>query len=728
MKKKRIPSLLSGEARIYRKKKIVSMWAAVLLAAGMTGCGQNGEIKDGSIEAEAASDSQEHASECSVTLTEGKYSEEKLDDSWEEESSVQIELNEDKITVKTPETEQEADDTGVEILENQAVITQAGTYLLSGTLKNGQIVIDADKEEMVRLVLNGAELNCTSSAPIYSKGGNVVIILAEGTENAVTDGTNYLYGEGEDEPTAVIFAKDDLTFNGTGTLSVTGNYDHAIQCKDDLKFITGTYVIKALGDGIVGKDSVTVKNGNFTIESGDDGIKATNTEESDKGYVLIEDGSFQITAGKDGIQAETLLRVNDGNMEIISGGGSQNAEPQTEFPAGGGRFEDKVAPSDGQKPDGDRQREGMMQPEEGMFSEDMPDGQRSKEGQPDGKMEPPDGRRANEEQMGERMAPSDEESPDHSVETQTNSTSASESTKALKSYVELIIAGGEFDLDSCDDGIHSDRNVTIKNGSFVINSGDDGIHADQTLTIENGELDIQKSYEGLEGFEIVIDGGNMKILASDDGINAAGDDGSRQNPEADEADAQIAEDGKANPDQTAASEETGYGRHSGDMGKGARNPMPEEDQGAVLTVNGGTVYVSAGGDGLDANGDIFINGGDITVHGPADGGNGTLDYASSCKITGGMFWGIGSLGMAQNPSEDSTQSVIVWRMDAPVEAGTLLVVKDREGNVITEKETEKTAQWFAVSSEDFKGGETYMVCAGDTVKEVKLSQTVTMAE
>ncbi len=638
------------------KRRILRLFLAVMVIWGMTGCGQQETDGRTAMDAEAVSDRSEHAKVSAVDLTEGKYSEEKLDGVWEEEASVQIQLNEEKITVKASEPGNEADganyNPGVDISEGRAVITQAGTYVLSGTLEDGQIVIDADKEELVRLVLNGVELSCSSSAPIYSKGGNVVIILAEGTENVVTDGMEYIYEEGEEEPRAAIFAKDDLTFNGTGVLSVIGNYKHGIQCKDDLKFITGTYEVKAAEDGIVGKDSITVRNGNFTIDSGDDGMKATNIEETDKGYVLIEDGSFQITAGGDGIQAETLLRVNDGNMEITTGGGGQNTAVRAEMPMDGG----KAIPN------------GRMMP-----PEEMEDGFA-------GGGQPPKG------------APPDEPGADE------ESAAASDSSKALKSYVELIIGGGEFDLDSCDDGIHSDQNVIISNGSFRISTGDDGIHADQTLTIEDGDIDIQQSYEGIEGFEVVIDGGNVKILASDDGINAAG--------EADEA------------DSVDDSADDGGEAEKPDHGRG--NPMAEEDQGATLTINGGTVYVNAGGDGLDANGDIFINGGDITVHGPADGGNGTLDYASSCKITGGTFVGVGSAGMIQNPSEDSAQPVIVWKLDEPVEAGTVIAVKDKEGKVIVKKTTEKMVQWLAVSSPEFIEGETYTVCVGDRVKEVNL--------
>ena len=159
--------------------------------------------------------------------------------------------------------------------------------------------------------------------------------------------------------------------------------------------------------------------------------------------------------------------------------------------------------------------------------------------------------------------------------------SESGSAKALKSYVELIVAGGELNLDSLDDGIHSNQDVTVHGGTILISAGDDGIHADKTLTVNGGSLDIEKSYEGLEGFDIVINDGSIKIVSSDDGINAAGKD-----------------DGEIEPENQK------------------NQPfMADEDQGASMTINGGVVYVNANGDGLDANGDIFMNGGMVTVHG-----------------------------------------------------------------------------------------------------------------
>ena len=328
-----------------KNKKVPAMLLSIMLICTMSGCRQEGNGK----EAEEAADLSRHAAASTVTLTEGKYSEEKLCDTWDEKTAVHFIFENDRISAGEnagADADSDSLEDKAEIRGNTVVIREEGDYVFSGTLADGQIIVDADKEETVRLVFQGVEITCSDSAPVYSKGGNVVITLAEGTENTVEDGSAYTFDEeGEDEPGAAIFAKDDLTFNGNGRLKVIGNYNHGIQCKDDLKFVAGTYIISSANDGIVGKDSVSIRNGDFTIESGDDGIKATNMEDSDKGYVLIENGTFQINAAGDGIQAETLLRVNNGVFEVTTGGGSQNAETfyggqegmEGEMPFGGGR-------------------------------------------------------------------------------------------------------------------------------------------------------------------------------------------------------------------------------------------------------------------------------------------------------------------------------------------------------------------------------------------------------
>ena len=719
-------------------KKVVVLLAVATL--GIAGCGKGNDTagtKSTSTETVTLSSSG-HATVSTVNLTEGKYSEEKLDASCNEKSAVKITLNGDSVT---------ADDKNVEVDGSKVTITGAGTYVLSGTISDGQIVVDSDDKDSVRLVLNGAEITCSNSSAIWVKAGDTIITLADGTENTLTDGAEYTTDSEDDEPKAAVYAKDDLTFNGSGSLTVNGNYKNGIQCKDALKFVSGTYTITAANNGLVGKDSVSIKDGTYTITSGGDGIKSTNTDETDKGYVIIDGGTFTITAEGDGIQAETLLRVNDGDFTITTGGGSENAVQKNGMGGGGpiggggqmpengsGRPEDGRAPgnqeaesSDGQSANADaaasdsNSSAGSTDTNTPPEKKDLPQGNGGQPGEPpqnntdnsnsdsNGSADGSD--TSDSDTSGNQMQPGGTP-PD--MNQQSSEEEDTTSTKGLKSYVELVATGGTFNIDSCDDALHSDNSVEVTDGTYTINTGDDGIHADKTLNISGGTIDIQQCSEGIEGFDIVINDGDIRVTASDDAINAAGESST------DNSDTTA--DSETNKEQTDNSvSDSGNGQQTGQMG----GQMEAEDQGATLTINGGSLYVNANGDGLDANGDILITGGNLTLHGPADGGNGTLDYASECKITGGTFAAVGSNGMIQNPSEDSEQPVICQSLDSQVESGTVIAVKDEDGNVITEIKTEKNVQWYAFSSSKLKVGKSYTICIGDQETEVILESNYT---
>ena len=731
-------------------KKVVVFLAVTALSIAGCGKGNNDTAGTKSTSTETVIlSSSGHATVSTVNLTEGKYSEEKLDASWDEKSAVKITLNGDSVT---------ADDKNVEVDGSKVTITGAGTYVLSGTLSDGQIVVDSDDKDSVRLVLNGAEITCSNSSAIWVKDGKTIITLADGTENTLTDGAEYTTDSEDDEPKAAVYAKDDLTFNGSGSLTVNGNYKNGIQCKDALKFVSGTYTITAANNGLVGKDSVSVKDGSYTITSGGDGIKSTNTDETDKGYVIIDGGTFTITAEGDGIQAETLLRVNDGEFTITTGGGSENAVQKNGM-GGGGPIGGGERPDDGQAPgnqgtdssDGQSANADAAAPDSNSSAgstdtntppekKDPPQGNGGQPGEPpqnntdnsnsdsNGSADGSD--TSDSDTSGNQMQPGGTP-PD--MNQQNSEEEDTTSTKGLKSYVELVAAGGTFNIDSCDDALHSDSSVKVTDGTYTINTGDDGIHADKTLNISGGTIDIQQCYEGIEGFDIVIDDGDIRVTSSDDAINAAGksedtettSSTGEEKPSADSSADTTAESG-TNKEQTDDSRPDpgngpGGGQQPGQMSGG----MEAEDQGATLTINGGSLYVNANGDGLDANGDILITGGNLTLHGPADGGNGTLDYASECKITGGTFAAVGSNGMLQNPSEDSEQPVICQSLDSQVESGTVISVKDEAGKVITEIKTEKNVQWYAFSSSKLKVGKSYTICIGDQETEVTLESNYT---
>ena len=226
-----------------------------------------------------------------------------------------------KIDLSAPK---EAD--GVKVSGSTVTITEAGTYVLSGTLTDGQIIIDAGDEDDVRLMLENTSITCTTTAPIYAKNADKVIIsLPESAESTVTDTVTGT--DGNDELTAAIFAKCDLSVNGTGTLNVNANANDGITSEDKLKITGGVLNITSADDGLVGKDAVLIKDGTVHITASGNGIKSTKSE-ADQGYVYIGGGTVNITAEQDGIQAETSVLISAGEVNITAGGGA-NGEQKT---------------------------------------------------------------------------------------------------------------------------------------------------------------------------------------------------------------------------------------------------------------------------------------------------------------------------------------------------------------------------------------------------------------
>lgn len=234
---------------------------------------------------------------------------EDLDADWDPQTATTIVFEDFLITT-------EGD--GAAVSGQTVTISKAGTYVVTGAMVDGQILIDTGKEETVHLVFKGVELSNMTTAPVYSQGkGKVILTIADGTVNTVSDSTAYQYAsETEDEPNAPVFVKGDLTVNGTGVLDVYGNYECGIRSKGDLKVVSGTVNIKAESDGLKGRDAVLIRDGAFTIQSGKDGIKANNDEDPDQGYIWIDGGQLTITAKDDGIQAETGVIISGGEIEI----------------------------------------------------------------------------------------------------------------------------------------------------------------------------------------------------------------------------------------------------------------------------------------------------------------------------------------------------------------------------------------------------------------------------
>ncbi len=454
------------------KGKIKITIAAVLgVALLATGCsGTSDETTAGETTSSATSAATTASGTTSETVSSTDYfTDRDFEIGYDESSSVYITLNGDSA-----EADEGAE--GVTISGSTVTITAAGVYVLSGTLDDGMIIIEAGSEDKIQLVLNGVDITSSESAPIYVKQADKVFITLEsGTENTLTNGGTFTAID-ENNIDAVIFSKDDLTINGSGSLTITSPAGHGIVSKDDLKVTGGTITITAANTGLRSNDALCLTNANITISSGTDGVHAENDDDASVGYIYIESGTYYITAEGDGISASGFLFIEDGVFDIAAGGGSENGSSESS---------DSWGNFPGSSSGG---RGGTMPGMGGTGS-------------------------------------TDDGSSEVAALSSTSSTSSSDdstSMKGMKAGDVIIIDGGTFVIDSADDSVHGNSSVTINGGSFEIASGDDAMHAEEELTINGGTITITESYEGLEGCDVYITDGEIDITASDDGINAAG--------------------------------------------------------------------------------------------------------------------------------------------------------------------------------------------------------------
>ena len=356
---------------------------------------------------------------------------------YDEENSTVIKLSDDSTT---------CDSDAVQISGNTVTIIDEGTYILSGTLTDGMVIVDAEDTDKVQLVLDGVDITSAESAAIYVREADKVFITtASDSKNTLTNGGTYTAID-DNNIDAAIFSKSDLTLNGAGSLTITAKAGHGVVSKDDLVLTSGTYQIDAASHGLSGKDSVRIASGSYTIVSGKDGIHAENADDTSLGFVYLADGTFDITSDGDGISAGNWLQADGGVYTVKAGGGSENV----------------------QKSDG-------------------------------------------EWQFG----------PGQKTESTDTTEEDTVSMKAIKAAGELILKGGKYSLDSADDTIHSNANITISDGEFTLASGDDGIHADSATTISGGTIDITESYEGIEGLSIDITGGETYVSGPTNDGNSA---------------------------------------------------------------------------------------------------------------------------------------------------------------------------------------------------------------
>lgn len=229
----------------------------------------------------------------------------------------------DAVTIKLRATKATTSDSDkVKISGSTVTIEEEGVYVLSGTLTNGQIIINAEDTDKVQLVLNGVTINNNTSAAIYvSEADKVFVTLAKGTTNTLSNKSAFVAID-ENKIDGVVFAKSDITFNGSGTLTINAAYGSGVVAKDDLTITGGTFKVTAAEHGFDAKDSICIADGTFQVTATKDGFHSDNSDDATKGYVYIGGGTYTITAQGDGFDAAEIVQIDDGTFQIKTGGGS----------------------------------------------------------------------------------------------------------------------------------------------------------------------------------------------------------------------------------------------------------------------------------------------------------------------------------------------------------------------------------------------------------------------
>ena len=562
--------------------------------------------------------------------------------SYKVSEAVKITLNKTTATVSG---------SGAKADGSTITITEEGVYIVSGTLEDGQIIVDASDSDKVQIVLDGVNINCETNAAIYVREADKVFItLAENSSNTLGGGNEYTQID-DNTVDGVIFSKSDLVCNGTGSLTIEADYKHGIVSKDDLVITGGTYKITAADNGITAKDQLKILDGSFDIDAANSAVKAKNADNAELGNIYIAGGIFTIEAEQDGFHATGSIVVDDGTITVNSGDDGFHAELDTII------------------------RGGTILVE-----------------------------KSNEGLEGKRV----------------------------------VVNGGDITVNASDDGINA------------ANSGDDGANA-----ANSGDGGVNAANSGDDGANATNPGANA-AGSGDDDSNAASsnNDSSAAVNSGDDSSISGAADGKEPPQMPPDTENGSDMQPSQDFDpenapSGGNAPQnfdpgnapsdgdaPQMMQGGpggggnselYIKITGGTLTVSADGDGLDSNGGLLVTGGTTIVYGPTSDGDSALNYDGSAIVSGGILAAIGSAGMVESFDEASTQPVITYYCTETQSADTTITLTDSDGSALFTVTPEKAYASIVLTCPEMKLDATYTLAAGTDNEEITLTDIITTA-
>ncbi len=383
-------------------------------------------------ESESSSQSTSSSGQTSSALSaDSELSSSDTDASWSEQGACIITLNNTTATVSS---------TGAAASGGKVTVTKAGTYIVRGSLGNGQIIVSAGSRDDVRLVFDGVSLTCKNSAALEVLScDKLILTLAKGTSNTLTDGSDYSLSQAEEDgPDAALFSKSDLTVNGSGALIVKGLYQNAVNCKDSLKLVSCTLTAEAENDAVKGKDCIIAKGAVIKVTAVSDALESSGSTKSGSGLIILEQCRVTVSAGGDGIQAAGAALLTGTDFTAVTGGGSANS-----INAGSNQFGG------------------------GYTASTQTDAVSAK-----------------------------------AIKAQTEivinggSISIDSADDAIHSDCAVVIESGNINIDSGDDAVHADDTLTVKNGAISIKQCYEGLES-MKLTIAGGIIDITADDDGL---------------------------------------------------------------------------------------------------------------------------------------------------------------------------------------------------------------------------------------
>ena len=598
---------------------------------------------------------------------------------------------------------------GISVSDNIITISKGGDFEVTGTLDDGQIVIDT--EEKVKLRLSGMSLTNKNGSAVYVKNADkAYITLTDNTKNTLTDGENYTSGDENEK--GCITSRDNFEIKGSGSLTVNGNYNH----------------------GIFSSNSIEIGNGNITVNAKNDGIHANDT-------LAISGGTVNVTAEGDGLQAEEILDISDGEVNVTTTG-EVKASTSNDF-GGRGEMKDSSQMTDDEIKSMREQMNNnqFTQTEESDDSEDT-----SSKGIKADWMLDISG--------GEVTV----NSTDHAIHctSDINITGgtlnlSSESKKGISCHGDVTIDDGDITITKSTEGIESKKILTINGGNIDITASDDGFNSGGTGANQNGGFGGGTNMQfGQQGDRGQIgrpnsngQGGNQMTppeMPSDQNGNQmtppempSNQNGNQMTPSEMPSDQN---GGQMTPPEMSngqnGNQMTPPEMPNGQNGNQMTPPNMQQAEGNEqdsehhIQINGGNIKIVADADGIDSNGSLFINGGTVTVDAQATGAESAFDTDGAFIVNGGTIIGVSGSGMDESPNSYSAQNVILAYTTSQISAGDEVKITDSNGKTIAEYTAVKGGSKIVYSSDKLKTGETYTVYAsGEEIGSAEIESSIT---